>query len=408
MLARFAALEKKAKEEVRQEKEEKEREEEAKRLKEEDDKQYSDWMSKANTSSSPSKRHSVKIHETVIKTVDKADLVWAPLHIMKGPSSLAMARVCEFGEAAFEEYIAWPIPEDSVLVEFICVPQNLSRFSVIAPTKGHTAQQRCLPYNSPLHRGKRQGTIEDAFRSKSEGETVKSGEDRWDPDRMEELYKAYKDKYSAVLAKQVMSNCRKVANEFLKRALEKKKLEAGYAQDREKAEEDSRESFASASDSDAHATDLTKYALQKASSSEGQRKGESKREARKRRLAETEAKTLSAGDFIGYACKIFKERRRSQIIRIDKGGTLKLANDDVIYSSDLVVKLSGGTEEGGEQKHGSMPLSDYTLQSGSINVESIQEVMSRQTKADLRLIQKETGVSINNPRKKKSKSSSST
>jgi hypothetical protein len=132
-----------------------------------------------------------------------------------------MARVCEFGEAALEQHIDWPIPENCVLVEYFCLPtQSFTRFTVIHPTKKHTALQRCLPFNSPLKKGAKQGTIMDAFsssgKSNNGNDGVKSEHNEWDPDRMTAFYNAMKTKYNIAQARAVADNCRKVAKQFLK------------------------------------------------------------------------------------------------------------------------------------------------------------------------------------------------
>lgn len=124
-----------------------------------------------------------------------------------------MARVCEFGEAALEPHIEWPIPDNHVLVEFFCLPiQNFTRFAVIPPTKKQTSIQRCLPFNAPLKKGCKQGTIIDAFST----EEVKSEHNEWDPDRVTAFYNDMKVKYNVHTAQKITDKCRKVANAFLK------------------------------------------------------------------------------------------------------------------------------------------------------------------------------------------------
>jgi hypothetical protein len=131
-----------------------------------------------------------------------------------------MARICEFGEAALEEYIDWPIPTDHLLVEFICLPTAFTRFQVIVPGSKKTSIERCLPFNAPLVRGKKQGTIMDAFNTNTSTSTSttsekKSEHNNWDPDRVTEQYNSLKTKYSSVNARIVMEKCVRVANEFL-------------------------------------------------------------------------------------------------------------------------------------------------------------------------------------------------
>lgn len=133
---------------------------------------------------------------------------------------MAMARVCEFGEAALEQYIDWPIPESHVLVEFICIPTSISRFAVIAPTSKHSAAERCVPYNCPPKKSGKQSSIMSAFSSggseRKEGEDMEEKANQWDPDRVTEFYNAMKVRYNVTQARMVTDNCLKVGKQFLK------------------------------------------------------------------------------------------------------------------------------------------------------------------------------------------------
>lgn len=148
-------------------------------------------------------------------------------HSQQGTPALAMARICEFGEAALEKHIDWPIPEDNVLVEYMCVPTLYTRFSVIAPTRSKTARQRCFPFDSPLHKGQKQATLLQSFSqasssggssgASSNGEgSVAARHIKWDVDRLAELYKVWKAKFSITLARELMKKSQVTANEFLR------------------------------------------------------------------------------------------------------------------------------------------------------------------------------------------------
>jgi hypothetical protein len=125
-----------------------------------------------------------------------------------------MGRICEFGEAALEQHIDWPIPENCVLVEYFCLPTTFSRFAVITPSSKHTAMQRCVPFNTPSEKGRKQRTITDAFSSGGENSSD-SEHNRWDPGRLTEFYDAMKTKYPSHKAGAVVKQCRKIAFQYL-------------------------------------------------------------------------------------------------------------------------------------------------------------------------------------------------
>lgn len=398
MLARFAALAKRAEQEQQDEEAEREKrrkeeeeEEEEKRRKEKRGEESSVWYSQAKHGDSPSKARDLSFHPTVVKRVDKADLVWAPSDRFKGGGVLAMARICEFGEAALDDDVDWPIPEDHTLVEFISFPTNLPRFGVIPPTKKASSLERCKCFDDPLHKNKKQSTIMDSLQTKTK---ESKGKVQWDPDRLHVFEEALRKKFSRAQARAIATKCRAVADEFLEKALERDNLEASYERKATKRERDDDVTCILRPKEIEESDDLSKYALkpsEKGTKSHGRRK--------------TKSQTLRAGDYIEYQCKIFKVPRKSQIIKINPSADnpLQLANDDIIYATDLIVKSQEGDVDI-KQEVESLQLSDFKLFAGEVlGAESTQRMISRQTKADLKAIAEETGVTLNTSKRSKKK-----
>ena len=139
------------------------------------------------------------------KVIPLERLIWAKNNFMnklKGNKAYFPARRCNIEEGVTERYLRWPIKDDEVLIEFLCVPVGClygGRLQIVNMTE-------IYPF------------YEMGNRTKSNKNTA-NNRDKWNSHSIENMRNLFKFKYSNKTAEALTFRIMQVADQFLSESL---------------------------------------------------------------------------------------------------------------------------------------------------------------------------------------------
>ena len=139
------------------------------------------------------------------KIIPLEKLIWAKNNFMnklKGNRAYFPARRCNIEEGVTEGYLRWPIKDDEVLIEFLCVPVGClygGRLQIVNMTEIYPFYEMCN-------------------RNKSNKNTA-NNRDKWNSWSIENMRNLFKFKYSNKTAEALTFRIMQVADQFLSESL---------------------------------------------------------------------------------------------------------------------------------------------------------------------------------------------
>lgn len=290
----------------------------------------------------------VELWDTKLTKVKPCDLVWAKLQKIWYPAR----KITDRSEYVLYKNVPVTIPSGQTVIEYIKVPKKNPETHQIATLKNEDIK----PYN--FHdAGKKQLSLKDSFLTKSPSSSNDETSQQWSTQYLVKMEADLQKKYSKAKAKQVFEDIVSMARLFLEKALE--------------------------TDGTTDENELTNSSLKRKLDEYEDFDFE-----KMKNNINTQIEELQAGDYVMYYDKVFKDlKKTTRVVEIvsKKSNQLvvKLENDDLIYDTDLVRKLSlDSNGEVDETSGSSRRLQDYKLIESEIEYESLERKIMKATYRD--------------------------